>query len=152
LKESDMIRMLPAALLLLAACQQRDEPHASNDTATQAAEASPPSEVPALEGDWRVTKIEGSDATGAGMTATFRDAQASLATGCLRRAWTYTQKRNVVRFKTNPSGSANCGRTPNANEESAYAALEGATIAIFAKEGNEASLSGGGGNLTLERR
>lgn len=143
-----------AALMILAACQQQ-EASPSNEataTATTAAPEAPKAEVSSLAGDWRVTRIEGSDAAGIGMTASFRDGMATLATGCLRRAWTYTQDRNVVAFKANPGGSSNCGSAPSGNEETAYAALEGATIAIFAQDGKEASLSGGGGNLTLERR
>lgn len=141
-----------AVLFLLSACnsEPRPEQTASNVTVE---EAEPVVEVPELAGEWRVTKIEGGDAAGLGMIADFNAGRATLATGCVRRAWTYTQRRNIVSFKTNPAGSSNCdGRTPSGTEETAYAALDGATIAIFAKEGQEASLSGSGGNLTLERR
>jgi hypothetical protein len=141
-----------AALLLLSACNQETTTKApTNNVAADEPKAA--AEVPSLEGNWRVTMIEGKDVAGLGMTASFSGGQASLATGCLRRAWSYTQKRNVVSFKTNPGGSSNCGgQTPGGDEETAYAALDGANIAIFAKQGKEASLSGIGGNLTLERR
>lgn len=86
------------------------------------------------------------------MTATFQGGRVSLSSGCLRRAWTYTQKKNVVSFATDPSGSANCGGPPSGDQETAYAALEKASIVIFGKEGKEAGLSGTGGNLTLARR
>ena len=139
------------ALALLTACNSEtrvDQP--ANDAAAE--EVAPAAEVPLLAGDWRVTKIEGKDATGLGMTASFSAGQASLTTGCIRRAWTYTQKRNIVSFKSNPAGSANCGGgTPSGDAETAYAALERANIAIFSKQGKEASLSGTGGNLTIER-
>jgi len=147
-----MTRALPIlATLFLAACnsQQAAPPESNMTTEPEPARA----EVPLLDGNWRVMRIEGKDVAGLGMTASFSGGQASLATGCLRRAWSYTQKRNVVSFKTNPGGSSNCGgQTPSGDEETAYAALEGANIAIFGKEGKEASLSGIGGNLTLERR
>ncbi len=96
--------------------------------------------------------IEARDVAQLGMTAVIGGGKAGISTGCLRRAWTYTQKRNVVAFAADPGGSSNCGRTPSGDEEIAYAALNEANIAIFGKEGKEASLSGTGGTLTLERR
>ena len=146
------MRALPIFALFIAGCASEtrvEQP--ANDTAVEAAK--PTADVPELAGEWRVTKIEGGDAAGLGMTASFTGGQASLTTGCIRRAWTYTQNRNIVSFKSNPAGSANCGGgTPSGDAETAYAALERANIAIFAKQGKEASLSGTGGNLTLERR
>ena len=141
-----------AALLLLAACgTETTTEQPANDTAAEGARAT--EEIPALAGEWRVSKIEGRDASGLAMTASFNGGQASLAIGCLRRAWTYTQDRNIVSFTSNPAGSANCGgATPSGDAETAYAALERANIAIFSRQGKEASLSGTGGNLTLERR
>ena len=87
------------------------------------------------------------------MTASIGGGEASLATGCFRRAWTYSQKGNMVDFTTSPSGSSNCGgQTPGAQEETAYAALNDVNIAIFSQQGKRADLSGTGGTLTLERR
>lgn len=139
------------ALLLLSACNSETRTEApANIVATEEPKSA---EVPLLAGEWRVTKIEGGDATGLGMMANFNGGQVSLVTGCIRRAWTYTQNRNIVSFKANPGASANCGgSTPSGDAETAYAALERANIAIFARQGKEASLSGTGGNLTLERR
>lgn len=141
-----------AVFLLLSACNgetKTEQP--ANDPVAE--DVKPAASVPELAGEWRVTKIEGRDTAGLGMTANFSGGQAALVTGCIRRAWTYTQNRNVVSFTSNPAGSSNCGGgTPSGDAETAYAALEGANIAIFAKEGVEASLSGAGGNLTLERR
>jgi len=147
-----MTRALPTfAFLLIAACNKpEDQPPVTSNGAV--AEAAAPAVVPSLEGEWRVTKIDGRDAAGAGMSAAFGSGKASIATGCLRRAWTYTQKRNTVAFSANPAGSSNCGQAPSGNEETAYAALGEANIAIFARQGAEASLSGTGGTLTLERR
>jgi len=150
-----MFRMLPLALLLLAsACQKPQEQQPSeNAAANQAAEAATPAEVPVLEGEWKVSTVDGNPAVGGlGMTASFAGGAATLATGCLKRAFTYTQDRNKVSFTTSPSGSANCGRAPGADEEAAYAALESSNIAIFAKDGKQASLSGTGGVLAIERR
>ena len=150
-----MIRALPVALLLLAAaCQkQPDEASTTNETANQAAEVTAPAKIPALEGSWKVVTVDGNPAVGRlEMAASFSDGSATLATGCLKRAWTYTQDRNSVTFNSSPSGSANCGSSPSAEEEAAYAALERANIAVFAKEGNSTTLSGTGGVLTLERR
>lgn len=151
-----MNRTLPlAALLILAACDQTQAPAPTtgNETASApSAEAARPA-VPSLGGTWRVTMIGGSDAKALGMTATLGDGQASLATSCFRRAWTYGQQRNVVDFNSSPSGSSNCGgQAPGAQEETAYAALDDANLVIFNKEGAEATLSGTGGTLTLERR
>ena len=96
--------------------------------------------------------IEGRDVAKLGLAAAIGGGKASLSTGCLRRSWTYTQKRNVVAFAADPAGSNNCGRTPSGDEEVAYAAIDAANMAIFANEGREASLSGTGGTLTLQRR
>ena len=149
-----MPRLLPLALLLLAsACQQPQERPIENETAAQAAEAPVPAAVPSLEGNWKVANVDGNPAVGdLGMTASFGSGSATLATGCLKRAFTYTQDRNKVSFAPSPSGSANCGRTPAGDEEAAYAALESSNIAIFSKEGQQATLSGTGGVLALERR
>ena len=151
-----MIRTLPlAALLILAACDRTPEPAApaTNDSASAApAEAAKPA-VPSLDGNWQVTLVGGSDAKGLGMTASLGGGQASLATNCFRRAWSYTQQRNIVDFIASPSGSSNCGgQAPGAREETAYAALDDANLVIFNKDGAEATLSGTGGTLTLERR
>ena len=150
-----MIRLLPVTLLLLvAACQkQPEESPMANEPANKTAEATAPAAVPSLEGSWRVLNVDGNPAVGAlGMTASFGGGAATLATGCLKRAFTYTQDRNKVGFAVSPSGSANCGSAPGADEEAAYAALESANIAVFAKDGKQATLSGTGGVLALERR
>jgi len=149
-----MIRNAPiAALLLLAACGQQEPPvPAQENQAAEPKEAR--TEVPGLEGNWTVTRIGGvADAAPLGMTAAITKDAVTLSTGCLRRAWTYTQNRNVVAFTASPDGSSNCGGgSPGAGAEMAYAALSEANIAIFSRDGKEASLSGTGGALTLERR
>ena len=86
------------------------------------------------------------------MTASFEGGRAIIAAGCLRRAWSYSQTKNVVAFQTSSAGSANCGGAPSAEQETAYAALEQSNMVIFGKDGRTASLSGTGGNLGLERR
>jgi hypothetical protein len=110
--------------------------------------------VPALDGQWSVAAIDGKPVSaGSAMTATFAAGRVNIASGCIRRGWTYTQKGNVVSFATDPGSSANCGGgVPSGEQEIAYAALERASIAIFDKDGKEANLSGTGGNLTLRRR
>ena len=148
-----MVRIAPlAALFLLAACGQQDSAPAQANEAAAAEKA--PSEVPSLEGNWTVTKVGGvADAASLGMTAAISKDMVTLTTGCLKRAWTYTQNRNVVSFTASPGGSSNCGGgSPSAGAETAYGALTEANIAIFSKDGKEASLSGTGGGLTLERR
>ena len=153
-----------AALLIVAGCSQQDQQAASSNEANEtvagqqatageqqapAAEAS----LPTLEGQWSVTAIDGAPiSAGSALTASFAAGKATMSSGCLRRGWTYTQKRNVVSFTNDPGSSANCGGGPSGQQESAYIALEQASIAIFNKEGKEASLSGTGGNLTLVRR
>lgn len=148
-----MIRTLSVtALLLMAACQQQKNPPA-NEAATQPSAPAAAAAVPSLAGEWRVTMISGDpNAAKLGMAATFGSGLAKLSSGCLQRAWTYTQNRNSVAFAASPGGSSNCGRSPSGDEETAYAALDAANIAIFAKDGKEASLSGTGGTLTLQRR
>ena len=150
-----MTRILAiAALFCLAACGQQDaaEPPA-NEAAAPPAETVAKADVPSLEGSWQVTVIDGVEAKPLGMTATLGAGRASLATGCFRRSWTYSQKGNMVDFTASPSDSSNCGgRTPGAQEETAFAALEDVNIAIFSSGGKRADLSGTGGTLTLERR
>ena len=86
------------------------------------------------------------------MAASFAAGQASLSAGCVRRAFAYTQKRNVVSFTANPAGSSNCeGQGASAEQATASDALQQASIVIFNKDGSEANLSGTGGNLTLRR-
>ena len=144
--------LLSISTLMLAACNQQDEAPAPVQN-KQAEAPGPTAEVPSLEGRWRVTMAEGRDASAMGMTASFAGNSATLSTGCFRRGWSYTQQRNAVAFTTSPSGSSNCGGSrPGAGEEGAFAALAESNIAIFAKEGKEATLSGTAGTLTLERR
>jgi hypothetical protein len=139
--------------LFVAACgkQQSPAPPPANE-AVEAAKA--PAEVPSLEGSWKVSRIGGvADAAALGMTAAITNNSVTLSTGCIRRAWTYTQNRNIVAFTSSPGGSSNCGgASPGADAETAYAALNDANMAIFSKDGREAGLSGTGGTLTLERR
>jgi heat shock protein HslJ len=143
-----------AALLLLAACGRKDDNSTSADNVVVESAAPVADRVPSLDGQWRIVSIDGRPVSaGAAMTASFADGKASIASGCVRRGAIYTQKRNVVSFTADPGGSANCeGRGTSAEHEAAYAAVQGASIAIFAKEGKEANLSGTGGNVALERR
>jgi hypothetical protein len=159
-----MNRLLPiAGLLLIAGCGEPREqaPAATNEAASapsNATEAANPADtakadLPSLEGSWNVTMISGSEARPLGITATLGGGKATLSSGCFRRAWTYTQKGNMVDFTTSPGGSSNCGgQAPSARQEDAYAALDGVNIAIFSQQGKRADLSGDTGTLTLERR
>ena len=146
-----MTRVVPLVLFaLIAGCnQQQPAAPPANDVA--AAPAAKPA-VPSLNGNWRVTAIGGQPVAGAAMAAAIGDGSASMSAGCLRRGWTYTQERNLVAFIGSPGGSSNCGRSPTVEEETAFGALGDANLAIFAKDGREATLSGTGGTLTLERR
>ena len=141
-----------AALMSLAACSN-PQPAAENE-ANAAPAVAAETETPLLEGRWDVAALDGRpvDAASA-MQAVFAGGKVTISSGCVRRGWTYTQKRNMVSFTSDPAGSASCeGRGTTAQQETAYAALQDANIAIFTKGGNEASLSGTGGNLTLARR
>ena len=145
-----------AALLSIAACGQQQDPSppTANESAPVAEQPAAGRPEPNLEGQWSVAALDGRPVGAASaMTASFERGKASISSGCLRRAWTYTQKRNVVSFAADQGGSANCeGRGSTAEQETAYSALQEASIAIFNKDGSEASLSGTGGNLTLRRR
>ena len=145
-----------ASLLLASACSQQDKAAAPSNEVNEAAAAErAPADaktVPSLEGPWSVAAIDGRPVSSGSMSATFKGRTAVIAAGCIRRAWTYTQKGNIVSFATDPGGSANCGGGTSGEQESAFAALEKTSIAIFNKDGSEASLSGTGGNLTLQRR
>ena len=146
-------KLAVATLLFVAACgQQAQQPAPANEAAEAPAAEPAADSVPSLDGQWRVAAIDGKP-TSERLAVSFASGKAGIASGCVRRGLTYTQKRNVVSFAEDPGGSANCeGRGTSAEHESAYAALQGASIAIFGKEGKEATLSGTGGNLALERR
>ena len=142
-------------LTAVAGCTQQDsEPPATNEAASAQSAPAKAEGTPSLEGNWQVAAIDGRPVgAGSALTASFAGGKVSIASGCVRRGLTYTQNRNVVSFADDPGGSANCeGRGTSAEHETAYAALQGASIAIFGKDGAEASLSGTGGNLTLQRR
>ena len=149
-----MTRIVPLVFLaLIAGCNQQQPaaPPANDAAAVPAAPTAKPA-VPSLKGNWRVTAIAGQPVAGTAMAAAIGDGRASVSAGCLRRSWTYTQDRNLVAFAGAPGNSSNCGRSPNGEEETAFGALGDANLAIFAKDGREATLSGTGGTLTLERR
>jgi hypothetical protein len=151
-----------AALLLAAACKQQgavpaaaDESGGNTENPANAPVSAPleaEGAVPSLAGDWRVAALDGRP-MGASVTASFQADKASLSSGCFRRSWIYTQKRNVVTFAANPAGSANCGGgVPGDDMQAAEDALGKANMAIFSDDGSEAKLSGYGGGLKLERR
>jgi len=133
--------------MLVAACNQQDQAPAPAPDAVAEAPTPPPAKapVPSLEGAW--------DVAGAGMTLTLKNGKATMAAGCLRRGFTYKQNGNSVSFASDPSGSANCGgQSPSGAQETAFAALTDANLAVFGKDGGEATLTGLGGTLSLERR
>ena len=143
-----------ALVLMLAGCGQQDQsPAATNDASAAPSAPATQKSVPSLAGQWVVATIDGRPVgAGSAMIASFEGNRATIAAGCLRRDWSYSQKLNVIEFKTEPGGSANCGGSPSAEQEAAYVALENSNMAIFGKDGSTASLSGTGGNLGLERR
>ena len=149
-----MTRVVPLVLFaLVASCNQQQPaaPPANDAAAVPAAPTAKPA-VPPLKGNWSVTAIGGQPVAGTAMAAAIGDSDASISAGCLRRSWTYTQDRNLVAFTGAPGGSSNCGHSPSAEEETAFGALGDANLAIFAEDGREATLSGTGGTMTLERR
>jgi heat shock protein HslJ len=141
-----------AALLLAASCTQQTDPsaQANNEATADTAATTAAPEVPLLEGEWQLTKLDGRPVEG--MSASFGGGKARISAGCNHRAWSFSQRKNIVSFAADPSGSSNCAASPNSDQEAAFHALDRATIAIFDKQGREASLSGNGGNVTLVRR
>ena len=148
-----MDRVVVVAVLLMAAgCGQQPASNADAGNIAEAAEPEAAAAVPPLDGDWQVTEIDGRALAGSAMSASFANGRLQVMAGCNRRAWSFTQKRNILSFTADPSGSGNCENPPTAAQDAAFHALDLATIAIFDKEGKEASLSGSGGNLTIVRR
>ena len=139
--------LLTVALLLTANCSRQEQPAPApaNDVAATPAAPAPKAAVAALKGSWKVTGPSG-------LTATFTGAQATLASGCMRRAWTYSQTGNTVAFKSSPGGSSNCGQSPSAAQEGAFSTLDEANLAVFGDDGRTVMLSGLGGTLQLEQR
>jgi hypothetical protein len=144
--------LLIAASLLLAACNQKEEPAAPAPNAVAETPAPPVAKAPppALEGTWKVASIDGKPAPG--LTLTFKDGRATIAAGCVRRGFTFTQDRNRLSVASNPAGSSNCGSAPSADQEAAFAALGDINTAVSGKEKGEVTLMGYGGTLSLERR
>jgi hypothetical protein len=144
-----------AALLLVAACGKHEGHTATtNDSSAAKTSSAAADSVPSLEGQWQVVSIGGRPlSAGAALAVSFAGGKASISSGCVRRGLIYTQKRNGVSFAIDPRGSANCeGRGTSADHETAYAAIQHATMAIFSQKGARADLSGAGGTLALERR
>ena len=140
-----------AALLLVAGCRQQTDQNGT--MANEAGEAlqAPAVEVPSLNGAWKLTEVDGRPIDGGSTVATFADGALRIVAGCSRRAWTFTHQRNIVSFAADPGGSANCESPPTSRQDAAFRAVDRATMAIFDPDGREANLSGGGGNVTLER-
>lgn len=142
-----MTRLVPfAAFLLSIACSQQEQASAPANVADAPAPAPVvKAAVPSLEGQWRVT-------TPAAVDLTIGKGTATLSSGCVRRAFSFTQAGAKVGFASSPAGSANCGSTPSGDTESAAAALADTNLAIFGKDGRTVTLSGIGGMVVLERR
>lgn len=145
-------RQFLVAALLIAGCNQQPIPNADAGNSAEAAEPQATAEVPQLDGEWQVTEVDGRALGGSAMAAVFAGGRLQVTAGCNRRAWSYTQKRNILSFVADPSGSGNCENPPTQVQDAAFHALDLATIAIFDRAGREASLSGSGGNLTIVRR
>ena len=148
-----MKRILPLfAILLAGACDQQDQAAAPAPNAVAEAPTPPAAKVPppSLEGSWKVASLDGK--AGPGLTLTLKNGSATMAAGCLRRGFSYQQDRNRVTFTSNPAGSSNCGSSPTADQEAAFAALGDANTAVAGKQQGEVTLMGYGGTLTLERR
>ena len=144
-----------AALLLVAGCGHQDDssPASHNGAKSAPAAESEKPAVPALNGEWQLAKIRGRPVEpGSAMVASFQGSKVRVTASCNRRAWTFTQNRNIVSFAADPDGSGNCERSTTVGQESAFQAIDRATIAIFDKDGRELTLSGDGGSVALERR
>jgi hypothetical protein len=143
------------ALLLVASCAQKgDQPTAAENRAREEITAKPPTrEIPRLQGEWKLTKVDGRPLEARStLLVTFGNGMARIASGCTHRAWIFTQQRNIVKFAPEPDHSSNCEVVPSNKQQAAFNALDRATMAIFDNHGREASLSGDGGNVTLKRR
>ena len=143
-----MNRMIPLlALTLLAACDRQDPPAAPAPTAAAPAPTAAKAKAPVqpLDGKWRLAEPAALDLVIGGGKAT-------LSSGCLRRGYTFKQDRNQVAFNSSPAGSSNCGRSPSAAEEAAFAALADANLVLFGEDPGQVTLSGYGGTLAISRR
>jgi hypothetical protein len=143
---------LIVAFVLVAACNQQDQAPAPAPNAVAEAPAPPPvkAPVPSIAGTWKVASVDGKEGTG--LTLTLKDGKATMAAGCMRRGFTYKQDRNLVTFASAPAGSSNCGSSPTAAQEAAFAALTDVNTAVFGKDGATITMTGYGGTLSLERR
>lgn len=139
------------AILSIAGCSPaaEEEAAAPADNVTEAA-AAPQEEVPSLEGQWTVTQIQNAPLQQAyTMRANVGPDRLTIESDCVRKAWDYTQNRNVVSFTKAEVPS--CGRVPTPDEEVIEKAIGNATIVIFSNEGQEAQFSGAGGSVTMTK-
>ena len=138
-----------AILLLAAACTPAaEEPTNQVEPADVEQEEAAP--VPQLAGDWRVTAINGQDLTQYyTMNASFAGDRLTIASDCVRIAWSYSQQRNVVAFT--PAEAASCDRMRTHNEDQVKPIVTQANIAMFSDEGRQVELSGPGGRVAMTR-
>lgn len=141
--------------LLLAACNPAAEEPSSNQANQANQVEQPPAEkeaaaVPSLEGQWRVTAINGAPLTQYyAMNANFGADRLTISSECVSLAWDFRQDRNIVNFALENVSTCR-ERTHNEDEIEEVVTL--ANIAMFSDEGRQVELSGPGGSATMTRR
>jgi hypothetical protein len=136
--------------LLAAACSPSTEEQVANEPATDVAEA-PPAATPSMEGEWRVTSIDGQPLTQIfTMTAVVTGESFSIRSDCVRLNWEFSQTGPAVSL-TSPS-TIECPRGRTSDETHVEQVISGVNMAIFQHEGESVRLSGHHGTLTMERR
>ena len=141
--------LLPALVLLLAACSPSAEQPPAKQAETPAPEAKEP--VPSLEGEWVVDQLNGAalDQTWP-MTAEATANKFTIVSECRRLTYAMTQQGNIVKFTPLPGGD--CERFKSPAEFLAEKGVELANIAMFADDGRTVQLSGPGGTVSMSRR
>lgn len=145
------VKISPLPLLLVvAACS----PGAQEPVANQA-EPIPTEKkveaVPALAGEWTVSRVNDSPLRQPHpMAASFGEQRLSIRSDCVVMVWEYSQNGNIVSFTSPSEQGCPGGRT--GDETVAKRAVDLANIAMFSTDGQEVQLSGPGGSLTMTRR
>ena len=135
-----MRRVIPAALVLLAACtdsleQPTADPVPSSSPAvvraspTPASSAAQAAQAVEIAGEYRIAGVNGRDINQPyGITASIGADRIHITADCLNFAWSYRQQGSVIATKR--VAVEGCGRGPTAAEEAIVAAFDAAASVV----------------------
>ena len=142
--------LLSVALLSIAACSNRaEQPAANNTVAVEANEEA--QAVPSLEGEWVVEQGNGKALDQIWpMTAEVTKDRFTIVSECRKMSWTFKQDRNFIQFT--PGAGVECARVRSPAELLADSTVKLANTVVFSDEGRTVQISGPGGTISMTRR